>query len=88
MRVWCTPSLPLLPGPLWPGGVVLVRVPTMSQIDLYKKIYITVQINILLNINDYLKPYDCVQNISIWLEYLKLYNCVQIICVKNKEFRL
>ena len=27
--------LPLLPGPLWPGVFVFVRVPCMSQIDLF-----------------------------------------------------
>ena len=31
--MWSTPSLPLLPGPLWPGVVSLDRVPSMSQIE-------------------------------------------------------
>ena len=34
-RVWCTSSLPLLQGPLWPGMVVLVKVLTMGQISLF-----------------------------------------------------
>ena len=29
-------SLPLLPGPLWPGVVIPITVPNMSQIDLFK----------------------------------------------------
>ena len=28
--MWNTPSSPLLPGPLWSGVVVLVRVPSMG----------------------------------------------------------
>ena len=31
--MWSTPSLPLLPGPLWPGVVAPVRVPSMGWID-------------------------------------------------------
>ena len=34
--MWSTSSLPLLPGPLRPGVVVPVRVPSMGQIDLFK----------------------------------------------------
>ena len=33
---WSCPSLPLLLGPLRPGVVVPVRVPSMDQIDLFK----------------------------------------------------
>ena len=32
--MWSTPSLPLLPGPLWPGVVVPDRVLSMGQIEL------------------------------------------------------
>ena len=31
--LWSTPSLPLLPGRLWPGVVVPIRVSSMDQID-------------------------------------------------------
>ena len=34
--VWITPSLPSLPGPLWPRVVVPVRVPSMGQKDLFR----------------------------------------------------
>ena len=34
--VWNTPSLSLLPGPLWSKMVVRVRVQSMSQVDLFK----------------------------------------------------
>ena len=34
--VWSTSLLPLLPGPLWPGTVVPVRVPSIDQIDVFK----------------------------------------------------
>ena len=33
--MWSTPSLPLIPGPLWPWVVVTARVPSMGQIDLF-----------------------------------------------------
>ena len=32
--MWSTPSLPLLPGPLWPSGVAHDRVQSMGQNDL------------------------------------------------------
>ena len=32
--MWSTPSLPLLPGSLWPGMVVPVRIPFIDQIEL------------------------------------------------------
>ena len=37
--MWSTPSLPLLPCPLWPGVVALDRVLSMGQIEqtLYKQ---------------------------------------------------
>ena len=46
--MWITPSLPLLPDPLEPGVVVLVRISSMDQIELF---------NHLL----YLIPFNCVQ---------------------------
>ena len=33
--MWSILSFPLLPGPLWPGVVVLVRVPSMSLKELF-----------------------------------------------------
>ena len=33
--MWITPSLALLPGPLWLRVVVPVRVPSMDQIELF-----------------------------------------------------
>ena len=33
---WSTLTLPLLPGPLWPRVVVLVRLPYMAEINLFK----------------------------------------------------
>ena len=47
-KMWSTPSLPLLLGPLWPWVVVPVRVLSKGQID---------QLNYLL----YMKPFNCVQ---------------------------
>ena len=38
LELWgmqCTPSLPSLPGPRWPGVVVLDRVLSMGQIKLF-----------------------------------------------------
>ena len=32
--MWRIPSLPLLPGPLWPGVIVPVKVLSTDQIDL------------------------------------------------------
>ena len=32
--MWCIPSLPLLPGPLWPGEVASDRVLSIGQIEL------------------------------------------------------
>ena len=34
-RMWSTPSLPLLPGLLWPGVLLPVRVPSMNQILIF-----------------------------------------------------
>ena len=36
-----TPSLPLLPGPLWPGVAAPHRVPSIDQIDLFDSIYVS-----------------------------------------------
>ena len=33
--MWSTPSLPLLTGPFWPGGVAPDRVLSMDQIKLF-----------------------------------------------------
>ena len=33
---WSTPSLPLLPGPLWPGMVIPVVFPSICQIDSFE----------------------------------------------------
>ena len=33
--MWSTPSLSLHSGPLWPGVVVLVRVPSRGQIEIF-----------------------------------------------------
>ena len=33
-------SLPLLPGPLWPGEVVPIKVLSMSPIDMFRKLFI------------------------------------------------
>ena len=57
--MWSTPSLPLLPGPLWPGVVVHVRVLSMAQIELFDHL-----LRIIIIIN-YLKPYSCVQIVCI-----------------------
>ena len=44
------PSFPLLPGPLWPGVVISVRIPTISWIDLREKKMYSIRIQISLNI--------------------------------------
>ena len=33
--IWSTPSLPMLPGPLWPGVVASDRVLSVGQIELF-----------------------------------------------------
>ena len=33
--MWNIPSLPLFPGPLWPGVVAPDRFPSMGQIELF-----------------------------------------------------
>ena len=38
--MWNTPTLPLFPGPLWPGVVAHGWVPSMGQIELFD--YLTV----------------------------------------------
>ena len=32
---WSAPSLPSLPGPLWPRVVVTDRVPSMDQVEVF-----------------------------------------------------
>ena len=39
--MWSPPSLPLLPGPLWPGVVVPDRVLSMGQIRLTAYLWLT-----------------------------------------------
>ena len=39
-ELWSTPSLPLLPDPLWRREVVPVRVPTMAQIELFNHLLV------------------------------------------------
>ena len=36
MEVWSISSLPLLPGPLWPGVVVPISVRSVGEIDLFR----------------------------------------------------
>ena len=43
-RMRSTPSLPLFPDQLWPGVVVLVRVPSIGQIELFNHITVGKQI--------------------------------------------
>ena len=40
MRIWSTPSLPFFLGPLWPGVVVPVRVPSMGCIEIFNHFFI------------------------------------------------
>ena len=47
-EIWSTSSLPILPGPLWSGELLSVRIPSIAKIELF---------NHLL----YLKPFNCVQ---------------------------
>ena len=41
--MWSTPLLALLPGPLWPGVVVPIKVPSMGQKEIFN--YLMVQTN-------------------------------------------
>ena len=61
--MWSTPSLPLLPGSLWPRLVVPFWVPSIGQIE---------QLNHLLTIIiiTYLKWFDCVKVIYIYIYIL------------------
>ena len=71
----------ILPGPLQPEFVVPVRVPSISQIDLFSHLQMVI-------ITSYLKPCNYVQIIyissgylmnriiSVGLEYLKSFNSV------------
>ena len=38
-REWRTPSLTLLPGPLWSGVIVHARIPSVDQIDLFENYF-------------------------------------------------
>ena len=55
--------LPLLSGSLSPGVVIPVRVPFMSQIELFNHL-------LKIIIISYLKPYSCLKNVCIREEYL------------------
>ena len=46
--MWSTPSLLLLPCPLWPGVVVPFQIPSMDQIELFNRLV-------------YFEPFNCVQ---------------------------
>ena len=48
LGMWSSTLLLLLPGLLWPGTVVPVKVPSMGQIELFNHL-------------QYLKPFKCVQ---------------------------
>ena len=61
----CTPSLPLFSGLLWLRVVVPVRVPPISQIELFNHLQRIIIIR-------YLKQYNCVQIVCIRSEYLIL----------------
>ena len=39
-EMWTISSLPLFPGPLWPGLVILIRVPSLYQIELFNHLTI------------------------------------------------
>ena len=65
MKLWgtrSTPSLPLLPGPLWFGFVVPVWAPSMGQIELFSYL-------LRIIIISYLKLYCWVQIIHTTKEY-------------------
>ena len=74
--MWSISSLQLLPGPLWPGVVVPVRVSYMDQIEIFihllylrllcsnKWIMLTWIISVELQ---YLKPFNCMQTNELWL---------------------
>ena len=57
------PSLLLLSGTLWPGEVVLVRSPFMSQIELFNHLLEIIIIS-------YLKPYNYMRIVHTRYEYL------------------
>ena len=42
--MWSTPSLPLLPDPFLAGVVVLIKVPTMGEIELFNHLTVSKQI--------------------------------------------
>ena len=42
--MWCTSSLPLLPGPLQPRLIVSVRAPSIGQIELFHHLTVCEQI--------------------------------------------
>ena len=62
--MWSTPSLPLLPGPLWPRVVAPDKVPYDGQIELFNHL-----LRIIIII-DYFNPYSYVLIIYITSRYL------------------
>ena len=57
--MWSTPSLPLLQCPFWPELVVLVRVPSMSQTELFNHLLC-------------FEPFNCAFKKRYWIEFLIL----------------
>ena len=77
-----TPSLPSLPGSLWPGVVAPDK--SMGQIELFDIQTLCKQMKMELfeiELFDHL-------TVCIKLEYLIPYNCVIIICIRNNYFEL
>ena len=61
-----------------PGTVIMFTDKTSQRLAQSK----ILRNNCLSDSNDgehYLKPYNCLQIISIWLEFLQAYNCLQVI---------
>ena len=56
-QIWSTPSLSLLPGPLWLVLVVPISVLLISQIDLFKNYLYTIE---------YLISFNCMQIKFLW----------------------
>ena len=56
--MWSTPSLLLLPDPLWHSVVVPIRVSPMGQIELFNHLTMCKQMtDFELNCQEYLKPF-------------------------------
>ena len=50
--IWRAPSLPLIPGPLWPGMIQPVRVPYIGQIEQFNHLTVCKQITVELFVLD------------------------------------